>query len=67
MHGFGSVASGENTIVLGASVTGTTANTVYTPRMETALAGEGVIMKSPNGTRYKVTVTDGGSISIVSA
>ena len=35
--------------------------------LELTAASSGVILKSPNGTRYKITVTDAGSLSIAAA
>ena len=35
--------------------------------LELTTASTGVILKSPNGTRYKVTVTNAGSLSVAAA
>jgi len=35
--------------------------------LETTVNGEGIIMKSPNGTRYKLTVDNSGTLSVVLA
>jgi hypothetical protein len=51
----------------GQNITGATADTVYVPKIEIAEMAQGIIMKSPDGTRYKLTIANGGTISIVSA
>jgi hypothetical protein len=68
IHSINSVVSGLNSAVLGGqNITGATSNTVYVPKLETAESGEGVIMKSPDGTRYKVTVANGGTLTVTAA
>jgi hypothetical protein len=43
----------------------TVGNTVYTPDIiENTTAGGGIILKSPNGTRYRITVANGGTLSV---
>ena len=43
----------------------TTGGTIKTPDViENTVAGEGIILKSPDGTRYKITVANGGTLSI---
>jgi hypothetical protein len=37
------------------------------PRIETELVGEGIIMKSPNGNRWKVTVSNSGALTVTVA
>jgi hypothetical protein len=55
-------------VVLGGQgITGSTDDTVYMPKVELTEVGEGVIMKSPDGTRYKLTISNGGTISITLA
>lgn len=46
----------------------TTGGTIFTPdTIENTTAGAGIILKSPNGTRYKLTVANGGTLSITAA
>ena len=46
----------------------TTGGTIYTPDViENTVNGEGIILKSPDGTRYKITVANGGTLSIAAA
>jgi hypothetical protein len=46
----------------------TTGGTIKTPDViENTTAGEGIILKSPDGTRYKLTVANGGTLSIAAA
>lgn len=43
----------------------TTGGTIYTPDIiENTTNGEGIILKSPDGTRYKITVANGGTLSV---
>ena len=68
VHSINSNVTGNRSAIIGGSnITGSADDTVYTPKMETVLPGEGIIMASPDGTRYKVTVANGGTISIVLA
>ena len=42
--------------------------TIYTPDdIECTTSGGGVILKSPDGTRYRITVANGGTLSIAAA
>lgn len=54
------VLGGDNIVAL-------SADTVYVPQIETAILGEGIIMTSPNGTRYKTTVDNSGNLVTVLA
>jgi hypothetical protein len=66
VHSVTSTVTGNRSAVIGGSgIIGSEDDTLYTPRLETVLAGEGIIMLSPDGTRYKVTITNAGAISIV--
>jgi hypothetical protein len=66
IHSYNSIVNGDRSVVLGGqNITGSTADTVYVPKLETDEIGEGVIMKSPDGTRYKLTIANGGTVSIV--
>ena len=54
-----------NSIILGGSgITAVSGNTVYSNNQEIIGAGNGIIMASPNGTRYKLSIANGGTISI---
>ena len=68
---FDGVAIGRNSVVgaagsvaLGLGVTAAKTNTVSVTELETQLAGGGITMKSPNGTEYKLTVSDAGALVI---
>ena len=65
-----SIALGRNTstladgaVALGAGVQATRANTVSVNELEVKSNNGGVVLYSPNGTGYKVTVTDGGLLT----
>jgi hypothetical protein len=46
----------------------TTGGTIYTPdTIENTVAGAGIVLKSPDGTRYRITVANGGTLSIAAA
>jgi len=45
-----------------------TGTTIFTNKViENTVNGEGIILKSPDGTRYKLTVANGGTLSIAAA
>jgi len=68
IHSTSSIVTGARSVVLGGvNITGSTADTVYVPKIELAEVNGGIIMKSPNGTRYKLTIANGGTISITIA
>jgi len=51
-----------------AYISGATAGKLLITGMpELATTGEGIVMKSPDGTRYKVTVANGGTIAVAAA
>ena len=54
-------------VALGAGVTATKASTVSVKELETVVAGGGITMYSPNGTEYKLTVSDAGALVITAA
>ena len=65
IHSFNSSVTGDRSVVLGGSnITGSTDDTVYVPKIEISEIGGGVIMKSPNGTRYNLTVNNSGVLSV---
>ena len=49
---------------IGAGVVAAKASTVTVKELETCVAGGGITMKSPNGTEYKLTVSDAGALVI---
>lgn len=62
--GYGAVTSEDNTVQLGnTSVT----KVLTTKDFESSTAGYGFVCKSPDGTRYRIKVANGGTISVVSA
>lgn len=50
-------------IIGGQSITATESDTVYVPKLNVVTNGEGVILHSPDGTAYKLTVLNGGSLT----
>jgi hypothetical protein len=60
LGGSGLTATDSNT-VYGINFNG---NTVYSNNQEIIGSGNGIIMASPNGTRYKLSIANGGTISI---
>ena len=54
-------------VALGRDVSATKADTVTVTELETALVGGGITMYSPDGTEYKLTIANGGTLNIVSA
>jgi hypothetical protein len=68
VHSFQSTVSGLRSAVLGGqNINATEDDTVYMPKVELDETGQGIIMKSPDGTRYKITIANGGTLSIVLA
>ena len=71
--GYGAYTTASNQIVLGnGSITqilcGQSSQAeVVVGKLETTVAGEGIIVKSPDGTRYKITVANGGTITVAAA
>ena len=60
VFGNGAVGAGSNTVRLGnAAVT----SVKTSGDIETDLIGKGFILRSPNGTRYKISVSDAGDLS----
>lgn len=80
--GFNSIASGSTSfvhisnsscnhnysaIIGGLSITSIEENTVYMPNAEIVGNANSIIMTSPDGTRYKITMANGGTLSITTA
>jgi hypothetical protein len=57
-------ATAADAVALGNGVQATKAQTTTVRKLETLDPGEGVIMHSPNGTEFKVTVSDAGAIVV---
>ena len=57
-------ATASQAVAIGRNVVAAKAETVTVKKLETLDPGEGVIMHSPNGTEYKVTVSDAGAIVV---
>ena len=62
--GRSSNANSSGSIALGLNVTAGKADTVSVTELETQLAGGGITMVSPDGTEYKLTVANGGTLVI---
>ena len=60
-YGWSSLANAVGAIALGSFITASTTNTVSVIELETQTVGGGIIMYSPNGTKYKLTVSDAGA------
>jgi hypothetical protein len=54
-------ANQSGAVALGSGITASTANTVSVKELETQIVGGGITMYSPNGTKYKLTVSDAGA------
>jgi hypothetical protein len=68
IHSSNSTVSGDRSVVIGGqNIVGSTNDTVYMPKIELAEVAASIIMKSPDGTRYKLTIANGGTISIITA
>jgi len=59
-----SQATASSAVAIGDSVVANKQSTVSVTELETQLAGGGITMKSPNGTEYKLTVSDAGALVI---
>ena len=59
--GYDTVVNAADAVALGSGVVATIANTVSVKEIETQTIGGGITMYSPNGTGYKLTVSDAGA------
>ncbi len=57
-------ARAEGAVALGDAVIAAKSQTVSVTELETQLAGGGITMKAPNGTEYKLTVSNAGALVI---
>ena len=65
--GVDTLASGSNAVALGAGVDASRANTVSMNGLEVKQSALGMILFSPNGTAYRVTVSDAGALVVATA
>ena len=62
--GYNAIGNGSNTVTIGnSSVTGN----FFSGNIESTTVSGGVILKSPDGTRYKLTIANGGTVSVTAA
>ena len=64
------VAAGHtNSVAIGATTTTTGADQVHVGNrdVELGVSGKGLVLKSPDGTRYRVTVNNGGTLAVAAA
>ena len=64
VFGYGAVGEGTNTVRLGNTAI---TEVVTSGDVETDVVGKGFILKSPDGTRYRITVANGGALSATTA
>ena len=57
-------ATANNAVAIGNNVTGAKADTCSVNKLELVATGGSIIMKSPNGTEYTITVTDAGVLTV---
>lgn len=57
-------STAEGAVALGQFVTASRANTATVKELELQTVGGGIFMKSPDGTVYKLTVANGGTLSV---
>lgn len=53
----------RSAIIGGQNITATASDTVYVPELWVASNGKGVILQAPNGSKYKLTVTNAGALT----
>jgi hypothetical protein len=63
--GLQAIASAQNAIALGKSVVANRIDTATVTKLEIQEVGAGIIMYSPDGTAYQLTVANGGTLSVV--
>lgn len=62
--GYSAIGNGSNTVTIGnSSVTGN----FFSGNIESTTVSGGVILKSPDGTRYKLTIANGGTVTVSAA
>ena len=60
----GSTSAVETAMIVATKNSSASRLTLYDGDIEIDEAGDGIILKSPNGTKYKVTVANGGSLVV---
>ena len=65
--GVDTASSASNSVALGAGVAASRANTVSMNGLEVKQSALGMILYSPNGTAYRVTVSDAGALEVATA
>ena len=60
----GSTSAVETAMIVAVKNSSASRLTLYDGDIEIDEAGDGIILKSPNGTKYKVTVANGGSLVV---
>jgi hypothetical protein len=58
--GFNTITNAEDAVALGSNVTAARADTVSVREIEMQTVGGGIIFTSPNGTKWKQTISDSG-------
>ncbi len=62
--GHNAIGNGSNTVTIGnSSVTGN----FFSGNIESTTVSGGVVLKSPDGTRYKLTIANGGTVTVSAA
>ena len=65
VHSYNSTCNHDYSAIIGGTgITSLANNTVYVPNLEIVGISNSIIMKSPDGTRYKITIATGGTFSI---
>jgi hypothetical protein len=62
--GNSSSATAGNSVALGYQVTANRSNFVTVNELEVTVVGGGIIMPSPDGTLYKLTIANGGTVTV---
>jgi hypothetical protein len=57
-------ATVDNSVALGTNVTANRQNFVTVNEVEVSVVGGGIIMPSPDGTLYKLTIANGGTVTV---
>lgn len=69
LGGFGNSLGGRSRSVIlgGQNITATEDDTAYVPALEVAVAGAGAVLRSPDGTRYRLSVDNTGVLQVAAA
>jgi hypothetical protein len=64
LGGTGNTILHDRSVILGGyDITTVSGDTAYAPRFESDMPGEGIVLKSPDGTRWKITVDNKGDLT----